>query len=168
MLIKFPLFRNKKKDAFFNQKNYQYKAKRKEYYRKTGIIGAHISATSCADGAETFVRRTLLEHLSEEEVGRGYHDAQMAFNVPHPNILRARDVFAKKHDSGLEQVLTAYEFVSGGTLATFVAGRMSFKKPLTLTEVMHYFSQICLALKEIHDSFMIHGDLQLKRILLKD
>ena len=92
----------------------------------------------------------------------------MAFNVPHPNIIRARDVFTKRDHSGVEQVCTAYEFVGGGTLSTFVTGRMSFRKPLSLIEVMHYFSQICLAMKEIHDSGLIHGDLQIKRILLKD
>ena len=55
MIVKLPIFRKKRADAFFNQKNYNYKEKKKEYYRKKSMVGPHIRAESCMDGADTFV-----------------------------------------------------------------------------------------------------------------
>ena len=51
-------------------------------------------------------------------------------------------------------------YADGGDLKQLLDRRKKRRKPLTEDEVLHYFVQITLALKHMHDQHILHRDLK--------
>jgi serine/threonine protein kinase len=61
--------------------------------------------------------------------------AKRVFEVPHPNIIRARDHFTK-NDEEEEQLYTVYEYADGGTLEDLIRKRVALPEK----ECLYYFA----------------------------
>ena len=58
------------------------------------------------------------------------------------------------------------EYADGGDLSTKVKSKRPLKDYMEESEILHYFTQICLAIKHLHDRKILHRDLKSQNIFL--
>lgn len=107
----------------------------------------------------------LLENMSEEEKKEAYIEAKILERLIHPNIVKFIEVFrSSKPYSTLNIVM---EYADGGDLQTRIKAQRG--RPFNETQILDWFTQICLAIKHIHDKKILHRDLKSQNIfLMKD
>lgn len=101
---------------------------------------------------------TDTEAFDEHTLARFYEELKVLQRLRHPNLIEAYDLI--EHGS---QVAYTMEFVSGCDLAQILKD-----KRLTPAEIDALFSQILDGLAELHGHGIIHRDLKLENILLRE
>ncbi len=106
----------------------------------------------------------LLENLSEDEKKEAYIEAKILERLDHPNIIKFIEVFRSTKPYATLNIVMDY--ADGGDLQTKIKGS---KKPFIESQIFDWFTQICLAIKHIHDKKILHRDLKSGNIfLMKD
>lgn len=100
--------------------------------------------------------------MSEQEKRETLFEAKILEVLNHPNIVRFREVYKTKKG----KLCIVMDYADGGDLQTLIKGRAKQKKYLTESEVLDYFTQICLSLKHTHDKKILHRDLKSQNIFL--
>lgn len=77
----------------------------------------------------------------------------------HPNIIRFKEVYKTKKG----ELCIVMEFADGGDLNQRIKEAVS---PFPEDRVLFWFTQICLAIKHIHDRKILHRDLKSQNIFL--
>jgi len=70
----------------------------------------------------------------------------------HPNIIKVKEVFIQRKSVEALNIVT--EYADGGDLEQKIKEQKN--KPFTETEILDYFTQICLALQYLHKKKIIH------------
>lgn len=105
----------------------------------------------------------LLENMSEDERKEAYIEAKILERLNHPCVIRFIEVFrTSKPYAGLNIVM---DYASNGDLQTKIKKQ---KKPFSESQILDWFTQICLAIKHIHDKKILHRDLKSGNIFLDD
>lgn len=103
----------------------------------------------------------LLENLTEDEKKEAYIEAKILERLDHSNIIRFIEVFrCSKPYASLNIVM---DYADGGDLQAKIKAQ---KKPFAESQVLDWFTQICLAIKHIHDKKILHRDLKSGNIFL--
>lgn len=103
----------------------------------------------------------LLENLTEDEKKEAYIEAKILERLDHPNIIRFIEVFrCSKPFASLNIVM---DYADGGDLQAKIKAQ---KKSFPESQVLDWFTQICLAIKHIHDKKILHRDLKSGNIFL--
>lgn len=106
--------------------------------------------------------------MSEEERKETLREAKILEVLNHPNITRFREVYKTKKG----KLCIVMDYCDGGDLQTKVKNqyklRTSSGKPQYFdeNEVLNWFTQICLALKHVHDKKILHRDLKSQNLFL--
>jgi len=80
-------------------------------------------------------------------------------NLTHPNIIRFREVYKTKRG----KLCIVMDYADGGDLQKYLKGT---KKYLKEDLILNWFTQICLAMKHVHDRKILHRDLKSQNIFL--
>ena len=103
----------------------------------------------------------LLENLTEDEKKEAYVEAKILEKLDHPNIIQFIEVFrSTKPYASLNIVM---DYADGGDLQTKIKSQ---KKSFLENQILDWFTQICLAIKHIHDKKILHRDLKSGNIFL--
>lgn len=103
----------------------------------------------------------LLENLTEDEKREAYLESKILERLDHPSIIKFIEVFrCNKPYSSLNIVM---DYADGGDLQAKIKAQ---KKPFPESQVLDWFTQICLAIKHIHDKKILHRDLKSGNIFL--
>ncbi|KAH7728604.1 NEK/NEK8 protein kinase [Aphelenchoides avenae] len=135
-----------------------------DHFKKIGVAGrgAHGICHICElEGTRQkfIVKVVTLEGASEKEKNAILSEADLLHRLSHPNIIRMYTAFVV--DVQLHIVM---QYAEGGTLATLIEHRKG--EYFRQDEVLHYFTQILLALHYLHSKKILHRDLKTQNILL--
>jgi NIMA (never in mitosis gene a)-related kinase len=89
-------------------------------------------------------------------------EAKILEKLDHPNIIKFREVFITKTPSTSLHIVMDY--AEGGDLFSRIKERNG--KYFTEPQILDWFTQICLAIKHIHDRKILHRDLKSQNVFL--
>ena len=84
--------------------------------------------------------------------------------LDHPNIIKFREVFISKKPRFSLNIVT--DFADGGDLQRKIKAQKG--KYFSETHILDWFTQICLALKHLHDKKILHRDLKSQNIFMTE
>ena len=101
--------------------------------------------------------------MSEEERIETLREAKILEVLQHPNIVRFREVYKTKKG----KLCIVMDFANGGDLQGAIKGKYKDREKnggslqyWSEDHVLNWFTQICLALKHVHDRKILHRDLK--------
>jgi NIMA (never in mitosis gene a)-related kinase len=124
-----------------------------------GADGRALLCTDNVTSGQVVVKGIPLSGLSRREQDEAKQETESLRRLNHPNIINCRGSFVE--DGALRIVM---DFADAGDLFEAIqnANRAHFSEEQTL----HWFVQICVALKHIHDRKILHRDMKCQNVFL--
>eukprot|EP01059_Diplonema_ambulator_P001679 TRINITY_DN1141_c7_g1_i1.p1 TRINITY_DN1141_c7_g1~~TRINITY_DN1141_c7_g1_i1.p1 ORF type:complete len:541 (+),score=160.59 TRINITY_DN1141_c7_g1_i1:53-1624(+) len=131
-----------------------------------GSFGEAVLVRSREDGKRYIAKTIDCASMSEKDKQDVYREIKILADVNHPNIVK----FKEHYEEG-NMLWIVMEYADGGDLGQRIkeqrkkatdAGPVYFDEQL----IMMWFLQICMALKHLHDSHILHRDLKTANIFL--
>ncbi len=97
-----------------------------------------------------------MEHLGRTEVVR---EAKIMESLQHPNIIRFQEVYTRAG-----KLCIVMDYAEGGDLQKRIKAAQG--KHFAEGQVLDWFTQICLALKHVHDRKILHRDIKSQNVFL--
>ena len=108
------------------------------------------------------IKQIITEGMNEKEKNDVFNEAKILGKLDHQNIIKFIEFFESPKPKPALNIVT--EYADGGDLSEKI--KLQNNKPFTESEILNYFTQICLALKHIHEKKIIHRDLKSGNIFL--
>lgn len=142
-------------------------AKKYEIYHKQkvlgkGSFGKAILVECESDGSFAVIKQIDLSNMSKEEETEALLEAKIMENLWHQNIIGFKEVYKTKS----KKLCIVMEYADGGDLQSIIKEAKEQKKYLSENEILNYFTQICLAIKHLHDRKILHRDLKSQNIFV--
>lgn len=145
------------------------KSIRKQTYSQVKLLGqgAYGKAflVKCSSDSSLAVIKTMyLDFMSKESRHEAYKEAKILEQLDHCNIVRFIEVFRSNKPTPTLNIVM--EYADGGDLNRTIKEMAEKKKIFPEEQILDWFTQICLAMKHIHDKKIIHRDLKSGNIFL--
>ena len=101
--------------------------------------------------------------MSEEEKKETKKEAEILKQLNHPNIIKFKEFFTSKKPQLSFNIVC--EYADGGDL-DIAMKNLGKGKYFPESQVIDWFTQICLAIKHMHNKHIIHRDLKAQNIFL--
>ena len=111
------------------------------------------------DEKEYIIRHVIIKDMTKKNV---FDDLEILKKLDHPNIIKVKEVFIQSKP--VEAVNIVTEYADGDDLEQKIKEQKN--KPFTETEILDYFTQICLALQYLHKKKIIHRNIKSSNIFL--
>lgn len=98
--------------------------------------------------------------MSDREKKEVLQEARLLEVLQHPNIVKFIEVYKTKKG----KLCIIMDFADGGDLAGKVKQQMG--RPFPESQILDWFTQLCLGMKHIHDRKIIHRDLKGQNVFL--
>ena len=108
------------------------------------------------------IKQIIVEGMSEKEKEDVFNEANILEKLDHPNIIKLFEFFDSKVPKHTLNIVT--EYADDGDLSEKIKAQNN--KPFNESDILDYFTQICLALKHCHDKKIIHRDLKSGNVFL--
>jgi NIMA (never in mitosis gene a)-related kinase len=95
-----------------------------------------------------------LTAMTTQEKDETLREAKILEYLKHPNIVQFKEVYKTKKG----KLCIVMEFADGGDLAKKVKDARG--KYFSEAQILDWFTQLCLAMKHVHDRKIIHRDLK--------
>ncbi|EGR29846.1 protein kinase domain protein [Ichthyophthirius multifiliis] len=148
-----------------NENNPSHQAAEYELYKRIKLLGE--GAFGKAYLVEDLQTHELLvqkqmdtKNMSQEEKKETQKEAKILQALNHPNIVKFKEVYTTKKG----KLCIIMEYADGGDIGKII--KESKGKYLNENQIIDWFTQICLALKHVHDRKIIHRDLKGQNIFL--
>eukprot|EP01006_Ploeotia_vitrea_P062924 TRINITY_DN84641_c0_g1_i1.p1 TRINITY_DN84641_c0_g1~~TRINITY_DN84641_c0_g1_i1.p1 ORF type:complete len:523 (-),score=65.80 TRINITY_DN84641_c0_g1_i1:1150-2718(-) len=126
-----------------------------------GSFGQAVLVKNKVDGLHYIVKEINIGQMSEKEKRDSMNEIAVLAKLHHPNIVRYHEHYLYSN-----MLYIIMEYADGGDLWSLIQTRAQKHQRLSEEEVLNYFIQICLALKNMHDQKMLHRDLKTGNIFL--
>lgn len=103
-----------------------------------------------------------LSRMSSSEKAQIIRESKILEAMKHPNIINFREVYRTKRG----KLCIVMDFAENGDLSARIAESKRKNALLPEKQVLDWFTQICLALKHVHDRKILHRDLKCSNIFL--
>ena len=127
-----------------------------------GSFGKAFLCKNEANDTTCVIKQIILEGMNQKEKDDVYNEAQILGKLDHQNIIKLFEVFDSQKPKHTLNIVT--EYADGGDLSEKIKSQNN--KPFSESEILDYFTQICLALKHIHEKKIIHRDLKSGNVFL--
>ena len=77
----------------------------------------------------------------------------------HPYMIKCIDKFMDD-----DQLKIVMQYANSGSLQKLIEARKANKQPFSETEILKYFTQLCLAIRSMHSKGYIHCDISSENI----
>lgn len=124
-----------------------------------GSFGAAWLVARKSDRLLLAAKEVRLDGLSQEDCEAAVHEIRVLANLHHPNIIQYAEHFQEQGT-----LFIIMEYADGGDLYKLIQSRHGVL--FTEEEILHYFSQICLALNYLHEKNVLHRDLKSQNVFL--
>lgn len=125
----------------------------------TDVCGIYLCGDEQFPGNYRAVKVVSLTGRTTEAVDEALRDEhRIGSTVRHPHVVRAFEFFRDDDIAAFSM-----EYIAGGTLAD----RLVSRKPFSLDTALHVTSQLCGALKAVHDAGIIHRDIKPQNVLMQ-
>ena len=128
-----------------------------------GSYGKAYLVENLNDGSQCVIKTIPISDLNEEEKKETCKEATILQRLDHSNIIKFIEVFISKKPKTSLNIVT--EYADGGDLGEKIKAQPKGKY-FPESQVLDWFTQICLAIKHIHDKHIIHRDLKAQNIFL--
>eukprot|EP01016_Furgasonia_blochmanni_P023107 TRINITY_DN25027_c0_g1_i1.p1 TRINITY_DN25027_c0_g1~~TRINITY_DN25027_c0_g1_i1.p1 ORF type:complete len:382 (-),score=71.27 TRINITY_DN25027_c0_g1_i1:59-1204(-) len=125
-----------------------------------GSFGKAYLAKSCLDGAMVVIKQVDIKNMKEEDRKATLKEAKILEALKHPNIVSFREVYKTKKG----RLCIVMDYADGGDLSSRIQQARGHYFPEK--QILDWFTQICLALKHVHDRKILHRDLKCQNIFL--
>lgn len=123
-----------------------------------GSYGKAVLCTDKQTNKLVVMKEIPLANLTEQEKQAVYKETKILKLFNHPNIIGYRDSFIENNTFHI-----VMEYADGGDLGQKIS---SATTNFSENDILHWFVQICLALKHTHDRKTLHRDLKTQNIFL--
>ena len=127
-----------------------------------GSFGKAFLCTNQSTNITCVIKQIVIEGMSQKEQQDVINEATILGKLDHPNIIKLFEAFESKVPKHTLNIVT--EYADGGDLSEKIKSQNN--KPFTESDILDYFTQICLALKHIHEKKIIHRDLKSGNVFL--
>jgi len=121
-----------------------------------GSFGKAYLATVDNEDKKYVIKQVIMEGMTDQEKRETFNEASILKRLDHPNIIKFKEVFMQRKPKEALNIVT--EYADGGDLEQKIEAQK--KKPFPETQILDYFTQICLALQHLHKKHIIHRDLK--------
>ncbi|CAD8079658.1 unnamed protein product [Paramecium sonneborni] len=125
-----------------------------------GAYGKAFLVKDAKDGSLWVQKQIDVNLMTEKERIETYREFKVLQQLQHPNIIKFRDVYLTT--SG--KLCIIMEFADRGDLGQIIKSQNG--KQFPQNQILDWFTQICLALKHVHDRKILHRDLKCQNIFL--
>ena len=129
-----------------------------------GSFGKAFLCKKESDGSLCVIKQILIEGMDQKEKDEVLNESTILSKLDHPNIIKFYDVFESKKPKHMINIVT--EYADGGDLSEKIKEKKNKNNNFAESEILDYFTQICLAIKHIHKKKIIHRDLKSGNIFL--
>lgn len=138
-----------------------------ELYRRLkllgeGSFGKAYLVESLRDSSLSVIKQLDLSHMSEETVRETLKEARVMEVLQHPNVIRFKEVYKTKKN----RLCIVMEYAENGDLQQKIKQQSSSGRLFSEQQILDWFTQMCLAIKHVHDRKIIHRDLKTPNIFL--
>ena len=127
-----------------------------------GSFGKAFLCTNQSTDMTCVIKQIVMEGMNEKEQEDVKNEATILSKLDHPNIIKLFEVIESTVPKHTLNIVT--EYADGGDLSEKIKSQKN--KPFTESDILDYFTQICLALKHIHEKKIIHRDLKSGNVFL--
>lgn len=125
-----------------------------------GSFGKAYLVESLRDSTKCVIKQMDLSNMSEDETRETIKEARVLELFKHPNIVRFKEVYKTKKG----KLCIVMEYAEGGDLQMKIQAQNG--RYFTENQILDWFTQLCLALKHVHDRKIIHRDLKSPNVFL--
>ena len=124
-----------------------------------GSYGTAILVRSTQDKSLAVIKQIDLTKLTPEKRQIAFQEGKILETFEHPNIIHFREFYFDKNF-----VYIVMDYADGGDLSIKI--KQQREKNLFFQEdlILNWFTQICLAIKHIHDRKILHRDIKNHKI----
>ncbi|EGR34335.1 protein kinase domain protein [Ichthyophthirius multifiliis] len=136
-----------------------------ELYTKLDILGEGsygkaFLVESKADQKKWVIKQIAMNSLSPEEQKEIVKEAKILEILCHPNIVKFKEIYKTKS----QKLCIVMEYANGGDLSKTIQNANG--KLFSQNQILDWFTQICLAVKHVHDRKILHRDIKGQNIFL--
>ena len=129
-----------------------------------GSFGKAFLCKRESDDSLCVIKQILIEGMDKKEKDDVLNESIILAKLDHQNIIKFFEVFESEKPKQMINIVT--EYADGGDLSEKIKERKNKNNYFTESEILDYFTQICLAIKHIHENKIIHRDLKSGNIFL--
>ena len=126
---------------------------------KEGGFGRAYLAEDLVNRDYCVIKETKTQMMKKSEIEDIKKEAEILKVLVHPNIIRFRDIYMSKKN----KLCIVMDYADGGDLYNKIENAKSYFDEETIIDM---FTQICLAIKHIHDRKIVHRDLKSQNVFL--
>ena len=132
-----------------------------------GGFGSAWLVTANDQTRKQFVLKEIQLGMDRKVAEDAKKEAAFLRQLEHPNIVSYTESFQVPSPGGGTMLCIVMEYADGGDLAQRVAAaKKRGAAPISESEALNYFLQICLALKHVHSKRILHRDLKTQNVFL--
>ncbi len=129
-----------------------------------GSFGKAFLCKRESDDSLCVIKQILIEGMDKKEKDDVLNESIILAKLDHQNIIKFFEVFESNKPKHMVNIVT--EYADGGDLSEKIKEKKKKNNNFTESEILDYFTQICLAIKHIHEKKIIHRDLKSGNIFL--
>jgi len=129
-----------------------------------GSFGKAYLVKNTVDNKNYVIKSMVLSDMSEKEQKEAYLEAKILEKLKHPNIIKFIEVFRSTKPSAMLNIVM--DFADGGDLQRKIKEYQKEGRSFNEDTILDWFTQLCLAIKHIHDRKILHRDLKSQNVFL--
>lgn len=127
-----------------------------------GSFGKAFLVESQQDHQLYVIKQVDLTKMGESEKKEMIREAKILEAMRHPNIICFREVYRTKKG----RLCIVMDYAEGGDISHKITEKHKKGQYFSENQILDWFTQICLALKHVHDRKILHRDLKNQNIFL--
>lgn len=112
----------------------------------------------------SIIKSIEMSNMAEKERKISAQEVKLINKLDHPYIIKQKEHFFTKSETK-KTLHIVMEYVSGGDLAQIIKSKKT--KYISETLILDWFTQLCLAVKHVHDRKILHRNIKPSNIFLK-
>lgn len=108
------------------------------------------------------IKQMNIAEMSAAEQEETFKEAKILEALNHPNIVKFKDVYITTS----KKLNIVMEYADGGDISKRIAEQKKLAKPFPEATILDWFTQLCLAIKHVHDRKIIHRDIKGQNVFI--
>ena len=100
--------------------------------------------------------------MNQNDSDKAFKEALILSELSHPNIIKFKEVYRTVNN----KLKIIMEYADGGDLASLMKTYKTQGKMFTESQILAWFTQVCLAIKHCHDRKIIHRDIKGQNVFM--
>jgi len=125
-----------------------------------GAFGKAFLVECLKDQSLCVIKQVDLNNMPDSEKRETIKEAKILEALKHPNIVKFREVYKTRKG----KLCIVMDYADGGDLTKHINSAKGSSIPEN--QIVDWFTQICLAMKHVHDRKILHRDLKCQNIFL--